>query len=92
MNRLVLIALLLAAPAQAQSGDTLLRPARVFDGSAIHEGWQVRVRGDRIIEAGPGLPTVPVPPLPTVPGLPDGGNGGGLLGGLSFREMVLGVR
>ena len=29
------------------------RPARVFDGDAMHEGWAVRVQGDRIEAAGP---------------------------------------
>jgi imidazolonepropionase-like amidohydrolase len=32
---------------------TVLRPARVFDGEFTHAGWAVRVRGDRIEEAGP---------------------------------------
>src|SRR5207245_7483134 len=32
---------------------TVLRPARVFDGDALHEGWAVRVRGDRIDAVGP---------------------------------------
>ena len=32
---------------------TILRPARVFDGESMHEGWAVRVRGDRIEAAGP---------------------------------------
>ena len=32
---------------------TLLRPARVFDGEAMHEGWAVRVRGDKIDAVGP---------------------------------------
>src|SRR4029453_17158438 len=31
----------------------VLRPARVFDGTAMHEGWAVRVVGDRIDAAGP---------------------------------------
>src|SRR5688572_15183528 len=31
----------------------VLRPARVFDGEAVHDGWAVRVRGDRIEAAGP---------------------------------------
>jgi imidazolonepropionase-like amidohydrolase len=31
----------------------VLRPARVFDGAAMHEGWAVRVVGDRIDAAGP---------------------------------------
>lgn len=40
------------APREAQ-GVTVLRPARVFDGEAMHEGWAVRVRGDRIEAAAP---------------------------------------
>jgi len=32
---------------------TVLRPARVFDGATMHEGWAVRVRGERIEAAGP---------------------------------------
>src|SRR5215471_14091905 len=32
---------------------TILKPARVFDGEAIHEGWAVRVRGERIDAVGP---------------------------------------
>src|SRR5688572_2842989 len=26
----------------------IIKPARVFDGEVMHEGWAVRVRGDRI--------------------------------------------
>ena len=35
----------------------LLKPARVFDGesAALHEGWVVLVRGDRIDAAGPAV-------------------------------------
>jgi imidazolonepropionase-like amidohydrolase len=40
------------APA-ANAAVTLLRPARVFDGDTMHEGWVVRVKGDRIEAAGP---------------------------------------
>jgi len=32
---------------------TLLRPARVFDGETMHEGWVVRVSGDKIDAVGP---------------------------------------
>jgi len=32
---------------------TLLVPARVFDGTAMHDGWSVLVRGNRIDAAGP---------------------------------------
>ncbi|HUB33968.1 MAG TPA: amidohydrolase family protein [Bryobacteraceae bacterium] len=34
-------------------GQTVLKPARVFDGETMHEGWAVRVRGDHIEAAGP---------------------------------------
>ncbi len=32
---------------------TVIKAARVFDGEAMHEGWAVRVKGDRIDAAGP---------------------------------------
>ncbi|CAN5461636.1 amidohydrolase family protein [soil metagenome] len=64
--RSVLAATLLAlpcalpTPAIAQTGaraadtsTTLLVPARVFDGTDMHDGWSVLVRGDRIAAAGP---------------------------------------
>ncbi len=31
----------------------VLKPARVFDGDAMHEGWVVLVKGERIQQAGP---------------------------------------
>src|SRR5262249_26216700 len=46
----------LVASAQVPPRDqatTILRPARVFDGDAVHEGWAVRVQGDRIQAVGP---------------------------------------
>jgi imidazolonepropionase-like amidohydrolase len=50
----VLIAAALAlAPAAPSAGAILLRPDRVFDGQAMHEGWVVLVRGDRVAAAGP---------------------------------------
>ena len=42
----------LAVQAQAPAA-TLLKPARVFDGEAMHQGWAVRVAGARIQAAGP---------------------------------------
>src|ERR1700737_3133615 len=39
--------------AQQTGSSTILRPARVFDGETTHEGWAVRVKGDRIDEVGP---------------------------------------
>ena len=47
---MVRLLILLAAPLSAQ---TVLVPARVFDGDAIHSDWAVRVKGNRIESAGP---------------------------------------
>jgi imidazolonepropionase-like amidohydrolase len=38
----------------AQTSSIILKPARVFDGDAVHEGWAVRVKLDRIDAVGPG--------------------------------------
>jgi imidazolonepropionase-like amidohydrolase len=58
---------------------SVLRPARVFDGDTMHEGWAVRVRGDRIEAAGPaagvsiaGATTVDLPGTTLMPGLVEG--------------------
>src|SRR5262245_9455951 len=37
----------------ANTVPTILKPARVFDGEGMHEGWAVRVKGDRIDSVGP---------------------------------------
>jgi imidazolonepropionase-like amidohydrolase len=44
-----------AALAQGPASDAVivLRPARVFDGDALHEGWAVRVHGGQIDAVGP---------------------------------------
>src|SRR5215471_19302567 len=47
---MVRLLILLAAQLSAQ---TVLVPARVFDGDAIHSDWAVRVKGNRIESAGP---------------------------------------
>lgn len=45
---------LFALSAFAQQPQTLvLHPTRVFDGETMHEGWAIRVTGDRIEAAGP---------------------------------------
>jgi imidazolonepropionase-like amidohydrolase len=46
-----------ATPPPTGPATILLRPAAVFDGvdGRIHAGWQVLVRGDRIVAVGPGL-------------------------------------
>jgi imidazolonepropionase-like amidohydrolase len=38
---------------EASDAITILKPARVFDGDAVHEGWAVRVKGERIDAVGP---------------------------------------
>ena len=40
-------------PRNTDTTTTLLTPARVFDGMDMHEGWNVLVRGDRILATGP---------------------------------------
>src|SRR4051812_50093429 len=40
-------------PPRDSGAVSVLRPARVFDGQSMHEGWAVRVRGERIEAAGP---------------------------------------
>jgi imidazolonepropionase-like amidohydrolase len=58
----------------------VLRPARVFDGSALHAGWQVVVVGDRIAAAGPeagvpppaGATVVDLAGLTLMPGMIEG--------------------
>ena len=69
---------LLAAPVPAQQErSVLLRPARVFDGEAMHEGWQVLVTGERIAAAGPavsapaGAEVIDLPDTTLLPGLID---------------------
>lgn len=49
----LLLLLLLAPLALAAQGSTLLTPARVFDGTSVHDGWVVLVQGDTIVAAGP---------------------------------------
>ena len=48
-----LVMLGLSSGGSAQAPLTVLRPARVFDGETVHEGWAVRVRNDRIDAVGP---------------------------------------
>lgn len=56
---------------------TVISPARVFDGTDMHEGWSVVVRGDRILAAGPtsavsapaGSARVELPGATLMPGL-----------------------
>ena len=63
---------------EANGAVTILKPARVFDGDAMHEGWAVRVKGDRIDLAGPdaaappGAKTIDLPGTTLMPGLVEG--------------------
>jgi imidazolonepropionase-like amidohydrolase len=49
-----MLALGLSSGSSAQTSSVILKPARVFDGDAVHEGWAVRVKIDRIDAVGPG--------------------------------------
>ncbi|MDQ3487068.1 MAG: amidohydrolase family protein, partial [Acidobacteriota bacterium] len=58
---------------------TILRPARVFDGDTMHEGWAVRVVKGRIEQAGPaasvataGAVIIDLPDHTLLPGLIEG--------------------
>ena len=58
---------------------TVLRPARIFDGETMREGWAVRVKGDRIDAVGPaasvaapGAIAVDLPGTTLMPGLVEG--------------------
>ena len=73
------IAFAQGTPAQKSDEVTVLRPARVFDGDAIHEGWAVRVQGERIQAVGPaagvaaaGATVVELPGKTLLPGLVEG--------------------
>ncbi|MFZ4689840.1 MAG: amidohydrolase family protein [Polymorphobacter sp.] len=76
MRLLGLLLLALAVPVVA--APTLLRPAQVFDGEAMHPGWQVLVDGERIVAAGPALVvpananTIDLPGATLLPGLIEG--------------------
>jgi imidazolonepropionase-like amidohydrolase len=88
---IVLLALALPAIAPAQGGVgrsaasnemTVVKPARVFDGDALHEGWAVRTKGDRIDAVGPvasiappasdGVRVIDLPGTTLMPGLVEG--------------------
>ena len=60
----------------SQPGPILLKPARVFDGEAMHEGWVVLVRGGLVEAAGPaatvstqGAAVIDLPGTTLLPGL-----------------------
>ena len=58
---------------------TVLKPARVFDGETMHDGWAVRVKGERIDAVGPeasvaapGAKVIDLPGTTLTPGLVEG--------------------
>ena len=74
---LLLIQLATSPPGPATV--TVIKPSRVFDGDSVHEGWAVRVQGDRIQAIGPaasvtaaGATIVDLPGTTLVPGLVEG--------------------
>ncbi|MGA2597894.1 MAG: amidohydrolase family protein [Bryobacteraceae bacterium] len=73
------VATLLALAQLVTLGQIVLKPDRVFDGETVHEGWAVRVKGDRIESAGPaagidtaGAKVVELPGTTLMPGLVEG--------------------
>jgi imidazolonepropionase-like amidohydrolase len=82
ITRLALAAsLFFAAGPSAQTPPpiTIIKPARVFDGESMHEGWVVRVKGDRIDAVGgdaaqgaSGATTIDLPGTTLLPGLVEG--------------------
>ncbi len=83
---LTVAALAIATGVSAQRGQPpvnapviVLRPARVFDGETTHEGWSVRVKGERIDAVGPdasvaaaGATIINLPGTTLTPGLVEG--------------------
>jgi len=82
VKRVLLLALAIVAAspvAHTQRRLFVIKPARVFDGDAMHEGWAVRVRDDRIDAVGPapamsagGAEVVDLPGTTLTPGLIEG--------------------
>jgi imidazolonepropionase-like amidohydrolase len=79
MRKIMLIWLLLfGTAAQAADPAILLRGARLFDGAAVHPGWEVLVEGDRIAAVGPhltlpaGTRVIELPGATIMPGMIEG--------------------
>jgi imidazolonepropionase-like amidohydrolase len=78
VRRVLALAFLIALAALAQPGTVyVLKPARVFDGETMHEGWAVRVAGERIEAAGvtvnsAGAKVIELPGATLLPGLVEG--------------------
>ncbi len=73
-------ALFAQRPATVEPDTTyVLKPALTFDGETLHEGWAVRVKGERIEAAGPaasinasGAKVIDLPGTTLLPGLVEG--------------------
>jgi imidazolonepropionase-like amidohydrolase len=80
LTAVVAAATAVSLSAQAPPPSFVLQPDRVFDGEAMHAGWVVVVRGDRILAAGPpattaapgGARTIALPGTTLMPGLIEG--------------------
>lgn len=78
MIRKLLFTAFMLASAPAHADSLLLKPARVFDGTAMHEGWSVLVEGDRIsatgaaVAAPAGVQVIDLPNTTLMPGLIEG--------------------
>ena len=59
MKHLLVFVLVLWTEMTMAQPTYLLRPDRVFDGETVHDGWVVRVKGDKIDAVGPAN-TIPV--------------------------------
>ena len=78
MTSTLVIAALALGTVPAAPAAVLLKPDRVFDGKAAHDGWVVLVRGDRIAAVGPaakvaagGARVIDLPGTTLLPGLID---------------------
>jgi imidazolonepropionase-like amidohydrolase len=67
------------APIGQNEAITVIKPARVFDGDAMHEGWSVRVKGEKIDAVGAdasvaaaGARVIDLPGATLTPGLVEG--------------------
>ncbi len=79
LNATLLLTCLLQSILHAQATVYVLKPKLTFDGEAMHEGWAVKVKGDRIDSVSPaatmdtaGARIIDLPGLTLMPGLVEG--------------------
>jgi imidazolonepropionase-like amidohydrolase len=74
----VILALVASVPSPTLAQDAVvLRPDRVYDGDALHDGWSVLVRDGHIVSVGPNIPRegareIRLPGATLLPGLIEG--------------------